>query len=264
MDFSTDIFELQQDKNVKIYLDGVKLPNNRDVFFRAKQEEILEQYVSARIFLRETATDDWQHWFDKPELEEHQEIFELLFMQRMYETALIYYNIVVDLSWTLCYVSAEYFLYEKDKKINIDDMMSIDEAYNAMRKAEKLVTSPNIEGNPFEYLKQMSPDFKNSVDLIIDFWKDFKDSNIRVLYNFIKHRGKPLYEEVEKFKGPKLMGITMKGKSLPTDIREVQKKINLRDSIGELKDFDDKILYPYIEKLFQLLELAVNPSPLIS
>ncbi|AQS08360.1 hypothetical protein CLOBY_04510 [Clostridium saccharobutylicum] len=262
MNFLTNIFELNPHKDIKVKLLEVKMPHHKDIFFRAKQDEIFQQYESARIFLNETETKDWNHWFQNDDLK-NQELFELLFMERMYEASLMYYNIMVDLSWTLCYVSAEYALYQKDNRINMNNMMNIEEAYDAMRKAENLVTNPNSEGNPFEYLKMMCPEFKQSIDLIIDFWKKFNCTNIRTLYNFIKHKGKPMYKEVNKFYSGRLMGLVREGKNYPTDIRDVQKEISLKESIEELKQFDDAILFPYIKELFRLLEIAVDPSPLI-
>lgn len=263
MKFYTDISELKQNQNVDIKVDGAKIPSHKDVFFRAKQNEIFEQYESARIFLRETETRDWNHWFQDAN-PKYQEVFELLFINRMFEVALMYYNIIVDLSWTLCYVSVEYAVYEKDKKpINMSNLMNIEAAYNALRKAENFVTNPDSNGNPMEYLKTRCPEFKDSIDLIINFWKEFSNSNIRNLYNFIKHKGKPLYEEVEKFRDGGFISLIIKNESYPTDIRDVQRVINLKDSIKELKEFDDKVLFPYIKKLLKLLEIAVDPSPFV-
>lgn len=260
-----NIFELRKDSNVSINLKNAKLPSNKDVFFRAKQEELLQHYESARIFLLETETDDWNHWFELDEKDkiDKQEIFELLYMERMFECSLMYYNIIVDLSWTLCYVSVEYVLYEKGKKININELMNIEDAYNTMRKAENLVSNPNGEDNPFKYLKKMCPEFEKAINLIVDFWKMFSETNIRNLYNFIKHKGRPLYEEEEKFKGAKAINLIIKNESCPTDIRDIQKRVSLKKSIAELKKFDDIVLFPYIKNLFELLEEAVNPSPFV-
>ena len=36
-------------------------------------------------------------------------IFRMFLKAQLYEAALLFYNTVVDLSWTACYVSAEYF-----------------------------------------------------------------------------------------------------------------------------------------------------------
>jgi len=261
MVFSTDIFELQH-KSKPFKLIGATIPSPQDVFFRSKQEEIFQQYESARIFLRETETDDWNHWFvtDNPE---YQDVFQLLFKERMFEAALMFYNIIVDISWVLCYVSAEYAQYGKDESINFTSVMSIEDAYDLLRKAENSVTSPNSEDNPLGYLKIMCPEFIDSIDLVIDFWKRFSNHTIRGLYNFIKHKGKPLYSEIEIFKGPRFMGLIIGGKNCPSDIRDVQKVISLSDSIQELKEFDDNMLYPYVKELFASLERTLKPSPFI-
>lgn len=262
MEFKTNIFELNTQKSITFQLMGTPLPTGKDIFFRAKQKEIFEQYENARIFLRKTETTDWNYWFTYKD-PQYQEMIELTFKGMLYETALIYYNIIVDLTWTLCYVSAEYVIYENNKTIDINHMIPIDEAYHALRKAEKAVTNPGSKENPFEYLKNMCPEFNESINLIIEFWNDFADSNIRTLYNFIKHKGKPIYEEIEKYRPGKLMHLVVNDKNYPSDIRDVQIKINLKHSIDELQKFDDNILFPYIKFLFNLLEKAVDPSPMI-
>ncbi len=265
MEFSTDIFSLDPNKDIHIEFcknTTIKLPTSQDIFFRAKEDEIFQQYQSARLFLRETETDDWDHWFQDYD-PNYTEAFKLLFIQRMYETALIYYNILVDLSWTLCYISTEYALYKKDKTIKLNDFINIEDAYDAMRNAENLVTNPDNEGNPLTYIKVMCPEFEDSINLVIDFWKDFKDSSIRNLYNYIKHKGKPSYEELERIKGGKLMGLKINEEECPIDIRDVKKVVNLRKSIIDLREFDDTILFPYIKKLFELLELEIKPSEIL-
>ena len=48
MDFKTDIFSLDKPKKVTFNLVGAKLPSTNDLYFRAKQEELVEQYAAAR------------------------------------------------------------------------------------------------------------------------------------------------------------------------------------------------------------------------
>lgn len=262
MEFKTDIFELSVKKDKKINLIGLKLPSSKDVFFRAKQEEIFQQYEAARIFLRETENEDWEHWFTCNN-DKYIGVFELIYTGNLFEVALMYYNIIVDLSWALCNVSAEYAIYEKDKATDLTGMLTIEEAFSKLRDVENSVVSPSSQGNPFQYLKMMSPEFKEAIDLIIDFWNTFSNSETRKLYNYIKHKGKPLYEEIEKFAPNRLIGLKLDKGECPVDIRDVQKKVKLKEAISDLKDFDDETLFPYIKRLFELLEKAVDPSPLI-
>jgi len=265
MEFTTDIFTLLPPASRKFELAGVSLPTNKDVYYRAKQREIIDQYAAARNFLRETETDDWGHWFNSVENETNNTAFQLIFTTHFYEAALMFYNIVVDLSWTMCYVSAEYACYKGDEPIDFSGIKSIDEAYRLLRKAENTVTSPSAVENPFLYLKSMCPDFESAIDLIIDFWKDFFDSVIRANYNFIKHKGKPAYVEIEALRPTRFMNIYL-GKDkvqVPSDIRDVQKSLNLKNSINDLIKFDDEELFPYIRKLLELLEEAIKPSPMI-
>ena len=141
-------------------------------------------------------------------------------------------------------------------------MHPIEEAYDLLRKTENGVATPHAEGNPFAYLKKMVPEFSLAVDLIADFWKDLSNSNIRNLYNYIKHKGKPAYREIEEFRGGKAMRLLINKEEYPSDIRDVQKIVGLEQGINELIHFDDDILFPYIQKLLELLNTAVDPSPM--
>ena len=144
IEFFGDIFSLEREQTRKIDLIGATLPTSRDTYFRTKQKEIIEQYSAARIFMHETENEDWEHWFNCVEEEDAQKCFELTFRGHFYETALIYYNIVVDLSWVACYLAAEYALTQKGKRINFGGMYTIEESYDLLRKAENLVTNPNF------------------------------------------------------------------------------------------------------------------------
>lgn len=265
MEFTNKVITLKPESELSFTIKKdsyLKFPTAQHIFFRSKQDEIFKQYQTARTFLYETETKDLKHWFTEYD-KSNEEIIKLSFMGDMYETALIYYNIIVDLSWTLCYVSIEYALYSKNSTIELNNFISIEEAYDAMRKTENLVTNPGIEGNPLEYLRSMCPEFEESIDLVIEFWKNFKDSSIRKLYNFIKHKGKPTYCEIEKIIGGSVITLTIGGNKCPIDIRDVKMEVELIKSIRELKEFDDEVLFPYIKKLFELLEMQINPSKMI-
>ena len=265
MMFKTDVWTLKPNSNRTIMMEGSILPNSPSVFFRAKQEELFRQYETARLFLTETGREDsaWDYWFCRNEEEQLQEIFTLLFREKMFEASLMFYNIIVDLSWVLCYVSAEYAFYDQDKVTSFDKLMSIEEANSLLRKTEEITEGPDARGNPFSYLKKMTPQFSPAVDLIIDFWKSYKESPTRMLYNFIKHRGKPLYKEIEEKKGSRLLGLSIAGIKCPTDVRDVQKALSLDESIKDLIEFDDNNLFPFVSNLIMTLEKAVDPSPYV-
>jgi hypothetical protein len=269
MDFSTDIGTLMRGGSFSFQLVGAKLPSAKDVFFRAKQRELIDQYTAARLFLNETETDDWNHWFEQME-DEETKLLKLIYRARFYETALLYYNIVVDFSWTLCYVSAEYACSFKDERVNIDGIIPIEEAISLLRIAEKNVSSPDADGNPFIYLKKMCPEFDEPINLVIEFWKEFGSSNIRQLYNFCKHRGHPSYNEIEALSSGRIMGFYMKDKNdgtvtqLVSDVSDVSYSLSLEDAIVELHKFDDEKLFPYIEDLLNKLERILQPSPMIT
>ena len=141
-------------------------------------------------------------------------------------------------------------------------MHSIEEAYDLLRKTENGVVTPHAYGNPFAYLKTMRPEFSNAMDTIIRFWEEFSNSNIRQLYNYIKHKGKPLYQEVEEISAGKVWEILIGKEEYPSDIRDVQKIISVDQGIQELINFDNNTLFPYIEELLDELKEAVKPSPM--
>ena len=263
--FKTEISKLRQNRNFSIMLEDVALPNSPSVFFRAKQEEIFRQYETARLFMYETNKGDtgWDHWFQKSEDPELQKAFILLISEKFLEAAILFYNIIIDLSWVLTYVSAEYVGYIADSSIKYRKLMSIEEAYGLLRAAEANIENPNAQCNPFIYLKKMNPSFAEAIDLIVDFWKNYSQSEIRGLYNFIKHRGKPIFSEIEQIMVPKTMSLNISGKDCPTDVRDVQKSLSLYDTIEKLIDFDDNKLYPYISRLINILEPLVDPSPFV-
>lgn len=268
MEFKTDIFALNKPTKVKFNLIGAKLPNNKDVFFRAKQQELLDQYCAARIFINETETDDWRHWFDPTE-EPSNTAFKLIFKSHFYEAALFYYNAVVDLSWTLCYVAAEFACNQKGDRVNINEMKTIEDAAKLLRSAENNVTSPTAETNPFGYLKSMSPEFEPIIDDIIVFWNSFSPSDVRKIYNYCKHKGRPAYIEIEQLRPGRLMGYYCENRKtgekiqMPSDVRDVQYSFSLEAAIEELRVFDDETLFPYIQNLIKSIEDVLSPSPMV-
>ena len=268
MNFKSDVFSLMPQMPQKVNPVGEKLPSNRDVYFRSKQNEIVDQYLTARFFMHRTEGIDWNHELSHIEDKSARQYFELVYKIHFYEAALIFYNIVVDLSWTLCYISAEFAVSEREHRVNFDGFKSIEEAYRLMREAEKLVTNPSSEENPFMYLKKMCPEFSVAIGMVIEFWKEFGCSDIREKYNYCKHRGKPLYSETEGLKGPRLMNLYLNDNmgnriQCASEQQDVQWCFGLEDSISELHDFDDDMLFPYISALFSELEHVVSPSPLV-
>lgn len=219
--------------------------------------------------MNETETEDWNHWFNPVKDKKEESAFQLIFRSHFYESALFYYNAVVDISWALCYVAVEFACNKKGARVNVSGMKSIEEAAELLRSAERNVTSPTAEENPFEYLKMMCPEFIPVIDMIIDFWNKFSSSEIRKRYNFCKHKGRPAYDEIENLKPGRIMGIYVENKSsgkvtqIASNIGDVKYAFSLENAILELKEFDDNILYPYLEQLIKTIEDILEPSPLV-
>ena len=270
MEFQTNIYEgVNPPSSSKFNLVGVKLPTSQAVYFVSKWHQLLERYEMARTFLKKTEEDNWDYWFNRVDDEVTQKVIELTFKAQMLETALINYNILVDLTWTITYVSAEYVLYKFDKDgnvTNVDEiigMHTIEKSLEMLRKAENGVNTPHAEGNPFQYLKVMRPEFSDAIDLIVAFWKEFSESNIRNIYNYIKHKGTPCYKEIEALRDTRFFNLIIGKESYPTDIRDVRNVLSMDELIEELRKFDDEKLYPYVVGLIEKLKIAVDPSPMI-
>lgn len=139
MDFKEDVNALRPPSNVKFNLVGAKLPNSQDIYFRAKQKELIDQYMGTRLYLSETDNSDWSHWYQKPDDETVDGAFHNIFKGYFYEAALFLYNVVVDLSWTLTYVSAEFACTKKGQRVDISGMKPIEEAVG------NSVTNPTAE-----------------------------------------------------------------------------------------------------------------------
>ena len=99
------------------------------------------------------------------------------------------------------------------------------------------------------------------MERIIKFWKSFSDSEIRSLYNFIKHKGKPIYKELDTEE--RVFDLFLGNKKYPTDIKDVQKVTSIEEGIQGLIAFDNKELFPYLKKLIEDVKQAVNPSPML-
>ena len=143
------------------------------------------------------------------------------------------------------------------------------EAATLLRSAERNVTAPTAENNPFEYLRMMCPEFIPAFDQIIDFWNAFSDSEIRKRYNFFKYKGRPAYQEIEDLSSGRVMGFYVQNKDtgektqMASDIADVRYSFSLEDAIAQLVDFDDNKLFPYIRKLIDTIEDILKPSPMI-
>lgn len=255
MEFNNELSDLFKQR---IHSDGIEIPVSRDVYFRAKQKELLSQYSQARLFLTETDGTDWTHWGIEPSNEKCKTIFRGCF----YETALIFYNIVVDLSWVLSYVSIEYAIKKSGEIVDFGLLEKIREALENLRIAEENVLSPTAAESPFPYFEHLYPKYNELSNHLSKFWNALCQTNIRKNYNYIKHKGKPLYTELEEIDDCKILSVTINGEEQATDSRDIAYRISLKSSIEDLKKLDDEMLFPYLRELFKILENIVQPSGL--
>ena len=79
----------------------------------------------------------------------------------------------------------------------------------------------------------------------------------------MKHKGKPIYQEMIDYDPSKFFTFTIGDKSFPSDIRDVQRVISLEEGLDELIQFDDEQLFPYLTELISELKRIIDPSPMI-
>lgn len=153
---------------------GIKIPEDRDFFFRAKQYELVDQYTAARFFLRQTEGDNYKGWISPTEKENVDCGIQNTWKSYFYEAALMFYNIVVDLSWVLLYLSAEYVCYQDDRAVQFESVKSMSEAMELMRKAEGLVVEPFCNTNPIGYIKKCVLNLIRLSKLLLIFGKNIR------------------------------------------------------------------------------------------
>jgi hypothetical protein len=225
MNFKNNIWTLKPPDGFSINLPEDFFSSSRDIYFRAKQRELLSQYQGARLLLNETEVEKVERWYRKVKNEQFKIECNLEYKAYFYESALMYYNVVVDLSWAICYLSIEYVIIEKNKKIEFGGFVPIEEAYELMRKAEDKVVNPTAKGNPYGYLEKMCPEFADAIDMVCNFWEKFGPSEIRKKYNYCKHKGKPKYDELVAFQ-PRIFNLYSINENgtrsqLPSAVRDV-------------------------------------------
>ena len=264
MDFINQIDDFQYKKCGVSLKQGERIAGNEDLFFRAKQEEICEQYYAARLFLQETSFQDER--VDKYLLsltEQYKSDCDMtVYLKGLcYECSLMYYNIVVDLTWVLTYVCIEDFFYRNQfDVVKLKGIQDVKSAREAMMYYEENACSPSESDDIFLYIKSLAPSFCTVIDQVIIFWNKYRNSNNRKRYNYIKHRGKPFYSEMDEdrvFNAFSIAGNSLV--QLASSVSDVSNRYSLNDAIKELKDFDDKELFPYVSNLIKDLERIVNP-----
>lgn len=264
--FKNNIKMLYPNINRKFELVGTPIEITQDFIYLAKLREIIARYESARFMLLQTKPKEWDYWTKLNKTEETKEYCKVIVKSNFYESALIFYNIVVELSWQLTYLSIENFLINTNDNIvsDLSGLKEKDDAVNLIRQLEELCKEPSDQ--LYSYLLKIDP----TLDEIIEIIRRFKDKvefiNLKLLYNFTKHRGKFKYKEMFDFEDLRFhttYSFNSEGDitTLNSSSEDLFKTLNLEEAINELFYFDDEILFPYLKQLIYLLFEWVQPSP---
>ena len=244
-----------------------KIPTFNELAFKDKWNSIYYRYESARNFLILAIEPDYESLFEINNCSANtKKYFEICCKKDFYEAALMNYNILIDYSWQLVYFCFEFVSYSKDKQIDLDNWISIEESRNLLNKLEKNVSCPGNDECPFKYFKKFkdNSEYIDIFELINSFWNNFKNSNLRKYYNLIKHCGNLIYQEIEEIKNSKIRcNAKIEGQSIAINVKDIKDSVSLKKLLEELKDFDNNILMDYLCNLLNKLKSLMNISDLV-
>ncbi len=164
----------------------------------------------------------------------------------LYQNALFFYNIAIDLTWQLGWL----FIYG-----STNNLMPTPELHEDLVKKctyNNLIAA--LEKN-------------NRSDLITiykNFYKYMTQTNIRKNYNYLKHRGNFYYDGLGNQHSKSMVAIRINGKDYQYPVLK-RKKINLEEVCSEFVSFDKNLL-SYIDQLINIIipsdYLAIHNDPI--
>lgn len=262
--FTNDVLSLETKNTISFNSNKIEFPDYNTMFYLSKEKEIIEQYLSARRTIKRTKWTDFSPFFDSDGVNDN--YFKLQTLSEFYESSLFFYNTIIDLSWVVTYSILETYLYIDEEQFVLSNDSSSDNIEFLLRKLEKNIVSLNDPDNPFSYLINRKPEFQDCYDHLIAFWKIILETGIRDKFNYIKHRGHPLYNELYKYVQIPVSFYEFKSgneKKCILNSNNIRKQYSLYESIDELILFDNEFLYPYISELFMLLKKHVNLEKIV-
>ena len=273
MIFKNDLNGLSLNDHVVRELNShskINIPTGNQLYYAQKKLELFERYQTARMFMR--MLDDkeiLQYIASKICTSNHDLMIEGIKCD-FYEAALFNYNIIVDMSWLLTLAAAEYIVYKDNESQEKPDFtllyecLKIKDAKDAIYKIESLSTSPEYnEKSLFKYLKKINIPYEYAINYVNEFWKTFQNDDIRHNYNYIKHKGKPIYYNEKIGDISKEWSIYDGDELISANIQDTRTSVNIDEEIKKLLKFDNDTLFPYIKKLESLLEKNIDISDTI-
>lgn len=258
MNFEKKLSVFNPPKEIK-FNERKLLPDKNEIFYTLKRKEIIEKYNKARHMMNMLEPNIGKIYPECTDDDPEKYLYnELCNKAIYYESALFFYNSIVDLIYIMCYCIFEY------RNVNteiLDQYLCYDSLKDILMDLEKIT----ITESDFKYLAKGNKKLEQISEQISEFHKSFfnvEKSTIRKKYNYIKHRGDIVYDEIEsickKYRGE--IEINFCGQKILNDSNCITTQYSLNQSIGELRYFDNEILFPFIEKLFKSLEDYVQLS----
>lgn len=231
----------------------------RETLFRYKAKEILDNYFRARNFLQFKEIFDFNEELKRKNSKEIINNYTTIYNQNFIDAALIYYNIILDLTWALFRLCTDNIISDTKYQFIPMSACSLNELKDFADFCESTTTNPTTPDmkNYLLYMVSLTSQTKYAkyTKIVVD--KIFstnlyvsEKTKIRYLYNSIKHRKQIHYSETTIEPLFKLFSNDVQIASNEYDLYDIYSANDLRNT---LIDFDNNVLFPYISTLLESL-----------
>ncbi len=238
-------------------------PNSREILFKYKAIEIVDIYFRARNFLEFNEIFDINQKVKDKNTKETIAYYKEVYSNNSLDAALIYYNILIDLTWTIFKLCTDNKI---DTYTNISTKnCSVNELKGFTEYCEKSTENPISEDMKqyLSYINKLSEKTKYNYiinktinDINKTYYYVAEQTSIRKMYNAIKHR-KQIHYSSTTLKSP--IKFKLNGVSVAYSAYELFEECNPDELKIMLNEFDNTILFPYIENLlYNLWYITLN------
>lgn len=207
-----------------------------------KARQMLQRYIQALNCLDKSFIADFSQNCPAP----------IESAQFYWEIALIYFNITLELAWTVLEIFAHIIVPEIHCKNELE-ISIIEKAKEYLDYIESNVKAPNNDGTKraWEYYGQLSGNdvFRDTIAI----WEAYSNGEhlLRYRYNYIKHRG--TYGFYEKTKPTPQFYMQKGDEHFLMDNNDTIEWLKLSTVQEQLQNFEIDELYPYIKNIMQTI-----------
>lgn len=250
-------FKYDIDKWIKNQQERINKINNKQitlspkqVFFESKFNEIYLRYKSARTMVSPIDNNRYDYWYKTTTNNKENDFLRLNYNGFFLENMIMNYLTIIDLSRVLAFHTMKLYYCE----INFNETNKI-EGYLGDIKDISYIDDKQSAKKILDSYSKMSPEFEKIVNhleiLTLEENSTYKD--LRYLYNFLKHEGKPEYKEIYDLLNLNNLNYKVPCGNKSVDSGEKRLELSLYDTLYKVLSFDDDTLYLYFDKLINLI-----------